>query len=42
VTQVGGVTGFFRGVFFENVGLKILSLILAVGFYVFIHGGERV
>jgi YbbR domain-containing protein len=41
VTQVGGVTGFFRGVFFENVGLKILSLILAVGFYVFIHGGER-
>ncbi len=37
----GGVAGFFRGVFFENVGLKILSLVLAVGFYVFIHGGER-
>lgn len=36
-----GVAGFFRGVFFENVGLKLLSLVLATGFYVFIHGGER-
>jgi YbbR domain-containing protein len=32
---------FLRGVFFENVGLKIISLICAIGFYAFIHGGER-
>lgn len=41
MSQSSGLTGFLRGVFFENVGLKILSLVLAVGFYVFIHGGER-
>lgn len=41
MSQSGGVAGFFRGVFLENVGLKILSFVLAVGFYVFIHGGER-
>ncbi|MFO0611289.1 MAG: CdaR family protein [Polyangiaceae bacterium] len=35
------MAGFLRGVFFENLGLKLLSLVLAVGFYVFIHGGER-
>lgn len=41
MSQSGGVGGFLRGVFFENVTLKILSLLVAVGFYVFIHGGER-
>ncbi len=27
--------------FFENVGLKLISLLCAVGFYAFIHGAER-
>src|SRR5512135_3105005 len=32
---------FVQGMIFENLGLKILSLICALGFYAFIHGGER-
>ena len=35
------VSSFFRSLFFQNVGLKLISLVCAVGFYVFIHGGER-
>jgi hypothetical protein len=30
-----------RGLIFDNFGLKIVSLIVAVGFFAFIHGAER-
>jgi hypothetical protein len=30
-----------RSAFFDNLGLKILSLLVALGFYAFIHGAEN-
>jgi len=34
------VRDFFRGLVFENLGLKLISLVVAFGFYAFIHGGS--
>ena len=34
------VRDFFRGLVFENLGLKFISLVVALGFYAFIHGGS--
>jgi len=41
VSPSGGLKAWFRSLFFENLGLKLVSLIVAVGFYAFIHGSER-
>jgi YbbR domain-containing protein len=32
------VREFFRGLFFENLGLKLISLVCACGFFAFMHG----
>lgn len=37
----GGVRGFLLGAFTENLGLKLVSLLCAIGFFVFIRGSER-
>lgn len=41
MTPGSGLKEWFRALFFENVGLKLISLIVAIGFYAFIHGAER-
>lgn len=37
----GGFSRFLSDMFFENVGLKFVSILCAIGFFVFIRGSER-
>lgn len=41
MTSPSPLREFFRQALFENVGLKLISLVCAIGFYAFIHGAER-
>lgn len=41
MTAKGGFRENVRGVFLDNIGLKILSLLCAFGIYAFIHGAEN-
>lgn len=41
MTAKGGFRETIRGAFFDNVGLKALSLMSALGIYAFIHGAEN-
>lgn len=41
MTKSGGVREAIRSALLENLGLKILSLTFALGFYAFIHGAEN-
>jgi hypothetical protein len=40
VSAVEAVRGTIRGALFDNLGLKVVSLLCALGFYAFIHGAE--
>lgn len=41
MTAKGGVRETVRAAFLDNIGLKILSLLCALGIYAFIHGAEN-
>jgi YbbR domain-containing protein len=41
VSPKDGWRELFRGLVFDNFGLKVLSLLVALGFYAFIHGAEN-
>ncbi|HRI66668.1 MAG TPA: CdaR family protein [Polyangium sp.] len=41
MTAKGGFRESVRGAFLDNVGLKVLSLLCALGIYAFIHGAEN-
>lgn len=41
MTPPGGVRSFILSAFTENLGLKLVSLLCALGFFVFIRGSER-
>jgi hypothetical protein len=41
MTAKGGVRETIRSAFLDNIGLKILSLLCALGIYAFIHGAEN-
>ncbi|MBK9262250.1 MAG: YbbR-like domain-containing protein [Polyangiaceae bacterium] len=41
MTAKGGFRETVRGAFLDNIGLKILSLLCALGIYAFIHGAEN-
>ena len=41
MTAKGGIRETVRGAFFDNVGLKLLSILCALGIYAFIHGAEN-
>jgi hypothetical protein len=41
VTPKDGWREVLRGLVFDNLGLKVLSLLVALGFYAFIHGAEN-
>ena len=41
MTAKGGLRETVRGAFLDNIGLKILSLLCALGIYAFIHGAEN-
>ena len=41
MTIVDSLRSFVRSALFDNAGLKVVSLICALGFYVFIHGAEN-
>jgi hypothetical protein len=41
MTAKGGVRETVRSAFVDNIGLKILSLLCALGIYAFIHGAEN-
>ena len=41
MTAKGGIRDSVRGAFLDNVGLKVLSLLCALGIYAFIHGAEN-
>jgi hypothetical protein len=41
VTPKDGWREAIRGLLFDNLGLKVLSLLVALGFYAFIHGAEN-
>ncbi|NUP11470.1 MAG: YbbR-like domain-containing protein [Polyangiaceae bacterium] len=41
MTKEGGIQRFIYDALFENVGLKLISILCALGFFVFIRGSER-
>lgn len=41
MTAKGGIRESVRGAFLDNVGLKVLSLLCALGIFAFIHGAEN-
>lgn len=41
MTPKDGWREAIRGLLFDNLGLKVLSLLVALGFYAFIHGAEN-
>lgn len=42
MTAKDGLRGAVRSALLDNLGLKLISLLCALGFYAFIHGAENV